>query len=321
MPGGALVRSIRRDSMTRSRFAMPRPVLAILGVLALAACHANDSAPQAGFAANSRSVISDGAHNDGTPGFYFLPPVVPPPANFGPFRPDVFPTVQIDQVRLSPAGCASDCPATGGKANVARWTRFWGSDLRHSEVHLTSGWAGWRGWNDDDDDSDGDDGVPDGYFVVRWDSDDFGVVVRGIYRVRILVPSNGGQLELGYADVEIAANKKQFRKVNTTDYVPLLDGRSLKIKFRIDTPALACVNVTCPAAGSCDPGTGQCTTSLPPEGSACTDDGNPCTRDVFDANGVCVHPAGNPGTQCRAAAGDCDLPAFCDGASSACPAN
>ncbi len=307
--------------MTRSRFATPRSPVLLICLLAIAGCHANDPAPQASFSGAGRYVISDGTHNEGTPGFYFLPPIVPGPGNFGPFRPDVFPTVQIDQVTLSPAGCTSDCDATVVRANVAYWTRFWGSDWRRIRVHLTSSWGGWRGWNDDDDGDDGDDGVPEGYFVVRWDSDDFGVAVRGIYRVRVMVPSNGDQLELGFADIEIVANKKQFRNVNTTEYVPLIDGRTLKIKFRIDTPALACVDVTCPSGGECDPQTGQCTNPLPPEGSACADDGNPCTRDVYDAAGQCVHPAGNAGTQCRAAAGQCDLAAFCDGVSSACPAN
>jgi hypothetical protein len=210
---------------------------------------------------------------------------------------------------------------------VARWTRFGGSNWRRIRVHLTNSWGGWWGWNDDDDDDDGDDDVPEGYFVVRWDSDDFGVTVQGFYRVRVLVPSNGGQLELGFADIEIVANKKQFRNVDTSEYVPLLYDRTLKIKFRIDTPALACVDVTCPSgndcrsAGYCDPHIGQCTTVQKPEGSACADDGNVCTQDVCNASGDCVHPAGNAGVQCHASEGECDLPATCDGVSTACPAN
>jgi hypothetical protein len=310
--------------MTRSRFATP--LSAVLICLALAGCRANDAAPQAGFSGSSKNVISDGDHNSGTPGFYFLPPMVPQPGNFGPFRPEVLPTVQIDQVTLSPAGCTSDCQATVVRANVAHWTRFWGSDWRRIRVHLTSSWGGWRGWDDDDDGDDGDD-APEGYFVVRWDSDDFGVTVHGIYRVRVMVPSNGGQLELGYSDIEIVANKKQFRRVDTTEYTALIDGRTLKIKFRIDTPALACVDVTCPSgndcrsAGFCDPHIGQCTTVQKPAGSACTADDNPCTSDVCDAAGECVHPAANAGVQCRAATGVCELPAACDGVNTACPAN
>ncbi|MGZ6123943.1 MAG: hypothetical protein ACXWLR_03230, partial [Myxococcales bacterium] len=203
--------------MTRSRSATFRSSLlpVVLVSLALAGCRAKDGAPQPAFSVSRNNVISDGTHNSGTPGFYFLPPMVPGPSNFGPFRPDVLPTVQIDKVTLSPAGCTSDCQATVVTPNVAHWTRFWGSDWRRIRVHLTNSWGGWRGWDDDDDwsDCDDDNDVPEGYFVVRWDSDDFGVSVHGIYRVRVTVPSNGGQLEIGFADVEIVANKKQYRNV------------------------------------------------------------------------------------------------------------
>ena len=297
----------------------------LLTLAALAACQAKDAAPR-DLPGTSRQVISDAAHNFGTPGFYFLPPMVPRPGSFGPFRPDVFPVVQIDKVVLSPPGCTSDCTATVVRQRVARWTRFWGTDGRRIRVHLNSGWWGWWGWFDDDDWTDGDDDLPDGYFVVRWDSDDFGVFPNGIYRVRVLVPSSGSLLELGFSDVEVVASTRQFRKVDTSEFTPLIDGRTLKIKFRIDTPALACVNVSCPAnpdgtPGTCDPHTGQCSSSLPPPGTLCPDDGNPCTTDVWNDVGVCVHSPGNAGTQCRDAAGDCDLPAACDGASAACPAN
>lgn len=54
-------------------------------------------------------------------------------------------------------------------------------------------------------------------------------------------------------------------------------------------------------------------------GTACADDGNPCTNDVCDASGDCIHPAGNAGASCRAGAGACDLAETCDGISSACP--
>ena len=56
-----------------------------------------------------------------------------------------------------------------------------------------------------------------------------------------------------------------------------------------------------------------------PEGTACADDGNPCTSDVCDALGDCVHPAGRAGATCRAPAGACDVAETCDGVSAACP--
>ena len=50
------------------------------------------------------------------------------------------------------------------------------------------------------------------------------------------------------------------------------------------------------------------------------DDHNPCTVDGADASG-CTHTAGNSGTVCREAAGDCDVAETCDGTSDACPAD
>ena len=55
-------------------------------------------------------------------------------------------------------------------------------------------------------------------------------------------------------------------------------------------------------------------------GTACTDDGNVCTLDRCDGTSVtCQHPAGNAGTTCRAAAGECDLAETCTGSSTTCP--
>src|SRR5207244_1148221 len=59
-----------------------------------------------------------------------------------------------------------------------------------------------------------------------------------------------------------------------------------------------------------------------PSGTACADDGNPCTTDTCDGTSdTCQHPAGNAGTECRAAAGDCDVAEVCDGTNTACPAD
>jgi hypothetical protein len=55
-------------------------------------------------------------------------------------------------------------------------------------------------------------------------------------------------------------------------------------------------------------------------GTACTEDGNPCSRDECDGGSdACQHPAGNAGAVCRAVAGPCDVAEACTGASTACP--
>ena len=56
-------------------------------------------------------------------------------------------------------------------------------------------------------------------------------------------------------------------------------------------------------------------------GSACPDDLNPCTTDLCDESGTCVHAPGNPGALCRAAAGQCDVAETCTGSDANCPAD
>jgi len=56
-------------------------------------------------------------------------------------------------------------------------------------------------------------------------------------------------------------------------------------------------------------------------GTPCSPDGLPCTADVCDRNGGCVHPPGLGGVTCRAAGGPCDYPEVCSGNDEACPAD
>src|SRR5919198_1447046 len=85
------------------------------------------------------------------------------------------------------------------------------------------------------------------------------------------------------------------------------------------------------ASGDCDlpeTCTGTSTTcpadtgAVKAAGTACTDDGNPCTLDQCDGTNVtCQHPAGNAGAVCRAAANECDVAETCTGTSTTCPAD
>ncbi|HYB98936.1 MAG TPA: hypothetical protein VEC57_07330 [Candidatus Limnocylindrales bacterium] len=78
----------------------------------------------------------------------------------------------------------------------------------------------------------------------------------------------------------------------------------------------------CDIAETCD-GTATCPSdALVPADSSCTSDGNVCTRDVCDGSSpLCQHPAGNAGTVCRAAAGECDTAETCSGEAAECPAD
>ncbi|HEY6560945.1 MAG TPA: hypothetical protein VI072_26900 [Polyangiaceae bacterium] len=102
----------------------------------------------------------------------------------------------------------------------------------------------------------------------------------------------------------------------------------------------ACVSGQCrfdtaaPATTVCRASGGVCDVAETCEGTRCPSDGkvtagttcgtddNPCTVDQCDgtSNG-CQHPAGNSGTVCRAALGECDQAEACDGKATTCPPN
>src|SRR5271157_39615 len=106
---------------------------ALVCVLALtSSCARSGSEPTAVL---QQDVISDANHDDGTPGFYFLPPMVPLPSTFGSFVPTAQPVVQIDKIELSPAGCSTNCIEKVVEAGVARWTRRSGSGGEHIRLH------------------------------------------------------------------------------------------------------------------------------------------------------------------------------------------
>jgi hypothetical protein len=158
-------------------------------------------------------VISDAQHNSGTQGFFFLPPIVPRPGVYGDFVPTVAPTVEIDQI---------DPTTTHVLAVIATYTTTTGPGSERVKVHLK---------NAPGDDGDAD---PEGYFVARWRTADFALSTTATYRITISVPHH----ILGYADVDLVTTKKQFKNVDTTSFTPLIDGDVLRIKFRIDRPAV-----------------------------------------------------------------------------------
>jgi hypothetical protein len=77
----------------------------------------------------------------------------------------------------------------------------------------------------------------------------------------------------------------------------------------------------CDNPDTCD-GNNNCLDNNEPDGTLCTDDGETCTVDECNA-GVCTHPAGNAGVECRAASALllCDEAEECDGVNPTCPAD
>jgi hypothetical protein len=202
----------------------------------------------------SPPVISDDVHNRGTPGFYWLPPLAPITAYGGTFKPGLSPVVSVDALPLDPA-----------RPPVARFTTSSGTGGATIQADSVS------------------------HYGVSWDTKLSALDPSVTYRIRVALEN----FELGFADLDVVASGSELKNVATGEFVPLLDGRTLPIKFRIEPAALLCVGVYCKpldqchVAGTCDPFNGLCSNPEKPNDTAC-DDGNACTQTDACQGGACM---------------------------------
>jgi hypothetical protein len=146
--------------------------------------------------------------------------------------------------------------------------------------------------------------VDSGSYAVSWRTRDYDVDPLQLYRINVRVQKR----VIGFADVDVVPSQAQVKKVDSGEYIPLVDGHVLIIKFWLG----ACAKVVCAPlddcheAGSCQPATGTCTHPVKPNGSGCSD-GNACTVGDSCVFGVCSgRPLGClPLDSCHAA-GVCD---------------
>ena len=142
--------------------------------------------------------IQDGAHDGGNAHFYWLPPLVSPPSTLGTFDPSSSPVVRI-----------SEWSEAEG-ALVAEYTRSSGHGSETVQLDVQS----------------------QRYFV-NFNSALFNLDPHINYRIRVLVAGT----ELGFADVDVVSNNGDLRRVDA-DHIPLRNGRTLLIPFRIEQGAL-----------------------------------------------------------------------------------
>lgn len=178
-------------------------------IAALAALAACDGAGTPTGAGGPGLSISDGAHG-GTAGFHWLPPMVGNPGTTGTFDGGLSPVVEI--CALGSAGCAS---------TVATYTTTSGPAGEHVVVKSS-----------------------ESHYLVNWHTRDFDLDLAVTYRIRVRV----GARELGHADVRLIENGSAAKNVNTEQYIALVDGRTLPVRFRIDTGIPAAITVTPPTA-------------------------------------------------------------------------
>lgn len=194
--------------------------LAAVGLFLLIGCQGDAISPIEG----PMFAVSDGAHG-GLASFFFLPPLFKMPAvHPGTFNPDLQPSVEICDLGVRPT--VTPPPPRDCVTGVDPVAEFPAGSVTVS--------------------------VTDEQYHVNWHTDQSNLLLDHDYRIRVLVSG----VELGFADVDPVSNMGQLKNVQTNEYIGLVDGRTLPIKFRIEDAAL-CGGTTRPcSAGTIDLATG-----------------------------------------------------------------
>src|SRR5206468_3348789 len=184
-------------------------------LLIVEACASGDrpTAPRPG----PEFAFSDGVHEGGTPGFYFLPPVVAQPTFGGSFDADITtlnPQIAICDITNGPD---NNCGGAGGTSAVIVFTT---TSTPAITVDLTTS-----------------------QYQVKWDTRAAGFVAGNTYRVHVTAGASGTRRELGFADVLLTTTPGQAKNV-APDLIVLKDGRPLPIHFRIETGIAGSVSVS-----------------------------------------------------------------------------
>src|SRR6266566_3002424 len=162
--------------------------------------------------------ISDGVHEGGTPGFYFLPPMVAQPTFSGTFDADITtlnPQIAICDITNGPD---SNCGGAGGTSAVIVFTT---TSTPAITVDLTTP-----------------------QYQVNWDTQGAGFVASHTYRVHVTAGASGARRELGFADVLLTTTPGQAKDVTTGDLIVAKNGRTLPIHFRIEAGIAGSVSVS-----------------------------------------------------------------------------
>ena len=169
----------------------------VAGIFALGCTDEPPTAPAAG---RPRFEISDAAHISGTPGFYFLPPMVAAPTFTGTFVSGLTLEVEI----CGWTGTACDSLIATFSTNPGTGSATVRVDPENEQ------------------------------YVVNWKTSQFGLDTAKTYRIRVLF----GSTELGHADVDVVATGRERKSVNTAEFVPVINGQTLPITFRIEDGAI-----------------------------------------------------------------------------------
>jgi hypothetical protein len=169
----------------------------------------------------------DGRSTNGNHHFFFLPPLVSQPTFSGTFNPDLRPIVLICQLDVvvtttgtTPTGCSAAL-----------------QPIDPGPVQVDP---------------------LDEQYLVNWNTGQPAIDPTKFYRIQVF-GSRGGTL-LGFADVDPVSNGSQLRNVQTDQFIGLVDGRTLPIKFRIERGAF-CKSTTDCGEATIGPGGGTVITN------------------------------------------------------------
>src|SRR5207249_1536402 len=151
------------------------------------------------------AMISDAVHEGGTPGFFFLPPMVVQPTVSGTFDADIAtlnPQIAICDV-------TGDVNCGGSSATLASFSTA-------TSPAITIDPAAQQ-------------------YQVNWDTKGASFVAGKTYRVHVTAGVPGARRELGFADVLLTTTPGQAKFLQSGDIIVLPDGRNLPIHVRIET--------------------------------------------------------------------------------------
>ncbi len=211
--------------MTSTPAARPGPTWLAVPALLLLAAACRDGTPTGPDAAGADLPgysINDAGHLAGVPQFYWLPPTVPNP---GPTVSGTFDGGLLGaagaypqlEVRVCAPGVTTLCPASGAGS-------FASFDGYGTTPAITMDAA-------------------KGNYQLLWNPN--GLAAGSTYRSWVLakVSANASPLPLGSADVKVVATSKQLKQVNPNDYVGLVAGNPLYLKFTVRTGIAGAVTV------------------------------------------------------------------------------
>lgn len=190
---------------------MKRIDLLCIAVAGLVACNSDRTLPP-----GPAAEIQDANHLSGNGFFFWLAPTVNQNA----------PATQVFSKNLRPIVTITDRgPASAPSANCHP----------NNTVRVFSG---------------SDITVSNAAYHVDWHTDLDDLHAECTYRIKVNVGPTANSPDLGYADVDVVNKGSGLKNVDTDEFIPLLDGRTLPIRFFIG------VGSTCNPLGGADCGEG-----------------------------------------------------------------